>query len=206
MFNASSLDSAAEGVQSKRPSKIEREGATMAKWRRVCPWGCLGSKGEIAVVRAERASVPDVIAPTALVRCRECRGISIAGRVMLPAPFGKTQEVECRTPLGRFEASVWVPAALLVHPLILEPQSRRGLPQASTVGGTDRGGAVANADAPALGLLALRGWLSPLQLLGLQGLAAPTRWRMHGWTRKPISTILSWAPSHRHAVFAKHAD
>jgi hypothetical protein len=86
---------------------------------RVCPWGCQGSKGEIAVVRAERTSVPDAPSTARLVRCRECRGISIVGRVTVVTLFERTQHVECRIPLGRFDGSVWVPASPTVRRLIL---------------------------------------------------------------------------------------
>ncbi len=95
----------------------------MTKVRKVCPWECSGSKGEIDVVRAERSRVPNVPGTTALMRCGECQGISMATLVTVPSGFDNTRDVECRTPLGRFETSGWVPAALHVRRLIIEPKS-----------------------------------------------------------------------------------
>ena len=56
----------------------------MTKVRKVCPWECSGSQGEIDVVRAERSRVPNVPATTAVMRCGECHGISMATLVNAP--------------------------------------------------------------------------------------------------------------------------
>ena len=74
---------------------------------------------EINVFRGERASVPDAPSTARIVRCRECRGISIVGRVAVAAPSENIHEAECRIPLGRFDRSVWVPAPPTVRRLIL---------------------------------------------------------------------------------------
>ena len=97
----------------------------MPKQRRVCPWGCSGGKGEVDVLGAERAQVPDVPVTVALVRCGECQRISIAGTVTAISKSDVPRKVECRTPLGRFDGNAWVPASLHVTPLILEPPPRR---------------------------------------------------------------------------------
>ena len=98
----------------------------MARERKVCPWGCTGGKGEVAVLGAERAGVPGLSSSTALVRCAECRRISIAG---MTTAFSKKSDVprkaESRTPLGQFEGATWVPASRHVMPLILEPTPQR---------------------------------------------------------------------------------
>ena len=73
----------------------------MSAWRKVCPWDCRGSDGEIDVVRAERALIPEVPAGAAVMRCGTCHGISLASMETMPSADGP-HEVECRTPLGRF--------------------------------------------------------------------------------------------------------
>jgi|KBSSwiStaDraftv2_1062776.scaffolds.fasta_scaffold339065_2 hypothetical protein len=82
----------------------------MSVWRKVCPWDCRGSDGEIDVVRAERALIPEVPAGAAVMRCGTCHGISLASMETMPSADGP-HEVECRTPLGRFAGAVWVPAS-----------------------------------------------------------------------------------------------
>ena len=96
----------------------------MAKERKVCPWGCTGGKGEVAVLGAERARVPGLGAATALVRCAECQRISIAG---MTTAFSKKSDAlrkaESRTPLGHFDDYAWVPAAPGIPPLVLQPKT-----------------------------------------------------------------------------------
>lgn len=95
----------------------------MASGRKVCPWGCSGGKGEVDVLGAERAQVPGLAASTALVRCAECQRISIAGIATKAASKSRDPLIaESRTPLGRFDGHVWVPAAIDVSPLILQPK------------------------------------------------------------------------------------
>ena len=94
----------------------------MAKLRKVCPWGCSGGRGEIDVVRTERAEVPGVQGATALMRCAECQRISVAGMMTVPAERDGPRTVEFRTPLGRFEAGAWVPTSLYVNQLLLQPK------------------------------------------------------------------------------------
>jgi hypothetical protein len=96
----------------------------MARWRRVCPWGCSGGKGEVDVLGAERVQVPDVAPTAALVRCAECQRISIAGTVTAFSKSDVPRKAESRMPLGRLEGSTWVPASLDVTRLILEPTSK----------------------------------------------------------------------------------
>ena len=98
----------------------------MAKERRVCPWACSGGLGEIDVVRSERAQVPGVAAAAALMRCGECQRISVAGMMTVSSDHDGPRNVECRTPLGRFDGAAWVPASLYVPPLILQPTPTRG--------------------------------------------------------------------------------
>ena len=94
----------------------------MAKARKICPWGCSGGKGEVPVLGAERARVPGLGPSTALVRCVECQRISIAGvTTAFSKKSGAPRKAETRTPLGRFEGDAWVPAAVHVDPLVLEP-------------------------------------------------------------------------------------
>ena len=94
----------------------------MAGGRKVCPWGCFGGQGEVAVLGAERAQVPGVSSSTALVRCAECQRISIAGMGMAVASKSREPRIaESRTPLGRFEGEAWVPAAIDMPRLILQP-------------------------------------------------------------------------------------
>jgi hypothetical protein len=91
--------------------------------RKVCPWGCSGGKGEVDVLGAERARVPGLAASTALVRCAECQRISIAGMAMTVASKGRESRIaESRNPLGRVEGDAWVPAAIHLPPLILQPK------------------------------------------------------------------------------------
>jgi hypothetical protein len=94
----------------------------MAKARKVCPWGCAGGKGEIDVVRAERAELPGVPPTAAFMRCGPCQRISIAGITTVPAERDGPRTVEFRTPLGRFEAGAWVPTSLYVNQLLLHPK------------------------------------------------------------------------------------
>ena len=100
----------------------------MGRGRKVCPWGCSGGKGEVAVLGAERARVPGVASTAALVRCGECQRISIEGNVTAFSRSDVPRTADSRTALGRFEGDAWVPASLHVTPLILEPtsKSRRG--------------------------------------------------------------------------------
>jgi hypothetical protein len=98
----------------------------MAKERRVCPWACAGGLGEIDVVRSERAQVPGVAATTALMRCGQCQRISAAGMMTVSGDHDGPRDVECRTPLGRFEGVAWVPASIYVVPLVLHPKHTRG--------------------------------------------------------------------------------
>jgi hypothetical protein len=95
----------------------------MAKARRVCPWGCSDGKGEIDVVRAERAEVPGVPVTAALMRCGQCHRISIAGIMTPPAERDGPRSVEFRTPLGRFDAGAWVPTSAYVNQLLLQPKA-----------------------------------------------------------------------------------
>jgi hypothetical protein len=77
-------------------------------------------------VGAERSQVPGVNSAAALVRCAECQRISIAGTTTAVSKRDDVpRKAESRTPLGRFEGSAWVPAALHVTPLILEPTRTR---------------------------------------------------------------------------------
>jgi len=94
----------------------------MASVRKVCPWGCSGGKGEIDVVRTERAEVPGVEPAAALMRCAECQRISVAGTMTSPADSDGPRSVEFRTPLGRFEGLAWVPSSVYVHQLLLQPR------------------------------------------------------------------------------------
>jgi len=91
--------------------------------RKVCPWGCVGGKGESDVVGSTRAEVPGVLAGAALMRCAECQRISVAGMMTVPAERDGPRSVEFRTPLGRFEAGAWVPTSLYVHQLVLQPKT-----------------------------------------------------------------------------------
>jgi hypothetical protein len=72
--------------------------------------------------------VPGVAATAALMRCGECHRISMASMVRTTSQLHGSRDLECRTPLGRFEAAAWVPASLYVHPLILQlkTQHKRG--------------------------------------------------------------------------------
>jgi hypothetical protein len=91
--------------------------------RKVCPWGCVGGKGEVDVLGAERARVPGLDSSTALKRCAECQRISIAGMAMTaPVNSRDSRTAESRTALGRFEGDAWVPAAIHLPPLILKPK------------------------------------------------------------------------------------
>src|SRR4029453_19391767 len=96
----------------------------MTRGRKVRPWGGSGGNGEVHVVGAERAQVPDVASTAALVRCAECQRISIAGMTTAFSKSDVPRRAESRTPLGRFEGSAWVPASLHVTPLILEPTTK----------------------------------------------------------------------------------
>jgi hypothetical protein len=93
--------------------------------RKVCPWGCAGGKGEVAVLGAERVQVPGVDSTAALVRCAECGRISIAGTVTAFSKSDVPRKADSRTPLGRFEGDTWVPLSLHVDPLILTPTTKR---------------------------------------------------------------------------------
>lgn len=95
----------------------------MATVRKVCPWGCSEGKGEIDVVRTERAEVPGVLAGAALMRCAECQRISVAGVMTVPAERDGPRSVEFRTPLGRFEGAAWVPTSAYVNQLLLLPKT-----------------------------------------------------------------------------------
>jgi hypothetical protein len=95
----------------------------MATVRKVCPWGCSGGKGEVDVVRTERAGVPDVPPAAALMRCAECQRISVAGMMTGPAERDGPRSVEFRTPLGRFEGAAWVPTSAYVNQLLLQPKA-----------------------------------------------------------------------------------
>jgi hypothetical protein len=75
------------------------------------------------VLGVERARVPGLAASTALVRCLECQRISILGKTMAFSKGGVPRTAESRTPLGRFEGDAWVPAAIHVDPLILQPKT-----------------------------------------------------------------------------------
>jgi hypothetical protein len=72
--------------------------------------------------------VPGVAATAALMRCGECRRISVADMMTVRSDLDGPRDVECRTPLGRFEGAAWVPASSYVTPLILQPtrQHKRG--------------------------------------------------------------------------------
>src|SRR5258705_7222606 len=94
----------------------------MGRGRKVCPWGCSGGKGESDVLGAERARVPGLASSTALIRCAECQRISIAGMMTAFSKGGVPRTAESRTPLGRFEGDAWVPAAIHVDPIILQPK------------------------------------------------------------------------------------
>ena len=90
--------------------------------RKVCPWGCVGGKGESDVVGSTRAEVPGVPPAAALMRCAECQRISVAGMMTVPAGRDGRRSVEFRTPLGRFEGAAWVPTSAYVDQLLLQPK------------------------------------------------------------------------------------
>jgi hypothetical protein len=95
----------------------------MATVRKVCPWGCSGGKGEVDVLGAERVRVPGLAASTALMRCAECQRISFAGMATVFTKSREPRTAESRTALGRFEGAAWVPAAIHLLPLILQPKT-----------------------------------------------------------------------------------
>ena len=95
----------------------------MTSGRKVRPWGCSGGKGEVDVVGEERARVPGLAPSTALVRCAECGRISIAGMTTTDSSKSHVPgTAESRTALGRFEGDAWVPAAIHLPLLILQPK------------------------------------------------------------------------------------
>ena len=104
--------------QPRPESRASRGVVAMSVWRKVCPWDCRGAEGEIDVVRSERALVPDVPAGAAVMRCGTCHGISLASMETMPSADGP-HEVECRTPLGRFAGTVWVPASNYVSRIVV---------------------------------------------------------------------------------------
>jgi hypothetical protein len=60
------------------------------------------------------------------MRCGQCQRISAAGMMTVSADHDGPRDVECRTPLGRFEGVAWVPASIYVVPLVLHPKHTRG--------------------------------------------------------------------------------
>jgi hypothetical protein len=123
-----SRGSPAGGFLSRWPPDLtppieDAHSADMSSGRKVCPWGCSDGKGEVDVVGAERARVPGLSSSSALKRCAECQGVSIAGMAMATSSRSREPRMaETRTALGRFEGEVWVPAAIHLPPLILQPK------------------------------------------------------------------------------------
>ena len=74
--------------------------------------------GLAGVAGAVVALVPDVPAGAAVMRCGTCHGISLASMETMPSADGP-HEVECRTPLGRFAGTVWVPASNYVSRIVV---------------------------------------------------------------------------------------